>query len=77
MTLDLSLLPDGGVRWQSNWAPLKKGVADVPAIFDALAAVDYAGWVTFEDFTNEQPRRDRLRADLAYVTGLDTIARQS
>jgi sugar phosphate isomerase/epimerase len=64
------LRPDGSVRWQSNWAPLKKGVADIGAIFDALVAVDYSGWVTFEDFTSEQPRRERLRDDLAYVSGL-------
>jgi sugar phosphate isomerase/epimerase len=58
---------DGSVMWQSNWAPLKKGAADIRAIFDALAAVDYVGWVTFEDFTNEQARPDRLRDDLRYV----------
>jgi sugar phosphate isomerase/epimerase len=61
---------DGSVVWKSNWAPLKKGVADIGAIFDALAAVDYRGWVTFEDFTNEQARVDRLRDDLCYVKEL-------
>jgi sugar phosphate isomerase/epimerase len=62
--------PDGSVNWQSSWAPLKKGVADIAAIFDALVQIDYTGWATFEDFTSEQPRRDRLRDDLAYVAGL-------
>jgi sugar phosphate isomerase/epimerase len=61
---------DGTVTWQSNWAPLKKGVADIGAVFKALEAVEYRGWVTFEDFTSEQPRPERLRNDLAYVKHL-------
>jgi sugar phosphate isomerase/epimerase len=62
--------PDGSVEWQSNWAPLKKGLANVVAVFEALAAVGYDGWVTFEDFTVEQPLKERLRDDLAYVKEL-------
>jgi sugar phosphate isomerase/epimerase len=62
--------PDGSAKWVSNWSPLKKGVANIATIFAALAAVDYSGWVTFEDFTNEQARLDRLRDDLAYVSEL-------
>jgi sugar phosphate isomerase/epimerase len=64
--------PDGTVSWQSNWAPLRTGVADMRTVFDALNAVDYHGWVTFEDFTSEQPRADRLRDDLAYARQLAT-----
>jgi sugar phosphate isomerase/epimerase len=66
----LAAQPDGSITWQSSWAPLRKGVADIRAVFDALNAVDYVGWVTFEDFTSEQPRPDRLRDDLAYAKQL-------
>lgn len=58
---------DGSLGWQSSWAPLQKGVADIGSVFAALDAVNYRGWVTFEDFTNEQPRPERLRGDLAYA----------
>jgi len=61
---------NGTVVWQSNWAPLRTGVADVGAVFAGLAAVGYSGWVTFEDFTNEQPRPERLRDDLMYAREL-------
>ena len=63
-------LPDGTVKWQSSWAPLKKGAADIAMVFKALDAVAYRGWVTFEDFTSEQPRPERLRDDLVYARRL-------
>jgi sugar phosphate isomerase/epimerase len=64
--------PDGGVEWKAEWAPLKKGVVDIPSVFRALAAVGYAGWVSFEDFSVEQPLRERLRDNLEYVQAVVT-----
>jgi sugar phosphate isomerase/epimerase len=37
------------------------------ALFQALRDVGYDGWVSFEDFSTEQPLRERLRDNLAYV----------
>ncbi len=34
---------DGGV-WTPRWAPLEDGVVNLPQLFNALHAVDYAGW---------------------------------
>ncbi len=59
--------PDGGTRWTAEWAPLPQGVVDIPALFVALRQVGYDGWVCFEDFSTEQPLRERLRDNLAYV----------
>jgi sugar phosphate isomerase/epimerase len=37
------------------------------ALFRALHAVGYDGWVSFEDFSIEQPLAERLRDNLAYI----------
>ena len=37
------------------------------ALFRALRAVGYDGWVSFEDFSTEQPLRQRIRDNLAYI----------
>jgi sugar phosphate isomerase/epimerase len=59
--------PDGSAEWNTAWAPLKKGVVDMQSVFRALAAVGYDDWVSFEDFSIEQPLRERLRDNLEYV----------
>ena len=37
------------------------------ALFRGLRAVGYDGWVSFEDFSTEQPLRQRIRDNLAYI----------
>ena len=58
---------DGSTEWRAEWAPVHSGVVDMEALFQALRAVGYDGWVSFEDFSTEQPLRDRLRDNLAYI----------
>jgi sugar phosphate isomerase/epimerase len=59
--------PDGSTQWRGDWAPIPKGIVDMPALFRALRSVGYDGWVSFEDFSTEQPLRERLRDNLAYI----------
>ena len=59
--------PDGSTEWRASWAPITKGVVDMAALFRALRAVGYDGWVSFEDFSTEQPLRQRIRDNLAYI----------
>ncbi|GAC1648931.1 MAG: hypothetical protein NVS4B8_22350 [Herpetosiphon sp.] len=59
--------PDGSSIWQANWAPISKGIVDVGALLHALYRAGYDGWISFEDFSTEQPIKDRLRDNLAYV----------
>jgi sugar phosphate isomerase/epimerase len=59
--------PDGSQAWTAEWAPLTRGIVDVPALFDALEAVRYDGWVSFEDFSTDQPLLERMRDNLRYV----------
>ncbi|MDP9365837.1 MAG: sugar phosphate isomerase/epimerase, partial [Chloroflexota bacterium] len=56
--------PDGSAAWRAEWAPLSEGIVDLAALFAALRAVGYDGWVSFEDFSTERPLPERLRENL-------------
>lgn len=58
---------DGSVEWKCDWAPVSKGVIDQRALFVALRAVGYDGWVGIEDFSTEKKLDERLRDNLAYL----------
>jgi sugar phosphate isomerase/epimerase len=58
---------DGSQTWSFEWAPMSAGLVDMPAVFEALRAVGYDGWVSCEDFSTEQPVKERLRDNLAYL----------
>lgn len=67
--------PDGSTAWAASWAPIASGVVDIKELFRALQIVGYDGWVSFEDFSTEQPLADRLRDNLAYVRRIaDSVA---
>jgi sugar phosphate isomerase/epimerase len=68
---------DASTAWQIEWAPLRSGVVDVAAVFQALNAVGYDGWISIEDFSTEQPVKARLRDNLAYVRSLVGVATAS
>ncbi|GAA4180054.1 sugar phosphate isomerase/epimerase family protein [Gryllotalpicola koreensis] len=59
--------PDGRTVWQADWATLREGQGDIDALFRALAAVGYDGWVTLEDFSTALPLEERTADNLAYV----------
>ena len=61
---------DGSAEWRAEWAPLEEGVVDLAALFRALRAVGYDGWVALEDFSTERPLEDRLRSNLAFLSRL-------
>ncbi|MCZ7545614.1 MAG: sugar phosphate isomerase/epimerase [Anaerolineae bacterium] len=62
--------PEGGGVWQARWAPLEDGVVDFDALFAALKAVGYDGWLGVEDFSRARPSRAALRANLAMLRGV-------
>ncbi|MGQ9892906.1 MAG: sugar phosphate isomerase/epimerase family protein [Roseiflexus sp.] len=61
---------DGSVEWRATFAPLRKGIADLSALMQALHAVGYDGWLSFEDFSTERPLAERIVDNLAYVRHL-------
>jgi len=63
-----ALRADGSQAWNFEWAPMRAGLVDVSSVVEALRAVGYDGWISFEDFSTEQPTRERLRDNLAYLT---------
>lgn len=61
---------DEQIIWETNWATLRDGQADIDWLFRALVAIGYDGWVTLEDFTELNTPRDRRTADaLAFLHG--------
>ncbi len=62
--------PDGSAEWKAGAAPITKGVVDMRRLLDALHAVGYDGWVSFEDFSTEVPLRQRIRDNIDYVKSL-------
>ena len=58
---------DGSTEWKAAAAPMHKGIVNVAALFEAMAAVDYDGWVSFEDFSLEVPLAQRTRENLIFA----------
>jgi sugar phosphate isomerase/epimerase len=58
---------DGSIRWAPSFAPLREGSVDLVALAKALAAVDYDGWLSFEDFSTDRPLDERVADNLTYV----------
>ncbi|MDI3418732.1 sugar phosphate isomerase/epimerase family protein [Streptomyces luteolus] len=57
-------------EWAWQWAPMRHGAADLPALFEALAGIGYDGWVSVEDFSTDVPQAERVRDNLAYLREL-------
>ena len=62
--------PDGSTEWKSDWATIRGGVVDMATLFRALRQVGYDGWLSFEDFSTEQPLAERTRDNLTYIKGV-------
>lgn len=62
--------PEGGGVWRPGWAPLEDGVVDFKQLLTALQAVDYNGWLVFEDFSQARPSREALRHNLAFIKNI-------
>jgi sugar phosphate isomerase/epimerase len=69
--------PDGSVSWKCDWAPVHKGIIAIPALFTALHAIGYDGWIGLEDFSTEKPFEQRLTENLAYLKRVEAETRGS
>jgi len=66
---------DGSMAWRCSQRPLREGNVDLAALFRALRQVGYDGWISFEDFSTEQPLDERVRDNLSYVKSVaDRVA---
>lgn len=57
----------GYQRYSGQWAPMRKGMVDFPALLSALKAVGYDGWLSLEDFSTELSTRDKLADDREFL----------
>ena len=57
----------GSKIFVDTWAQLWDGSADLRELFRVLKKFGYDGTVSVEDFTNEQPTKEKLAADLEYI----------
>ncbi|TVQ23177.1 MAG: sugar phosphate isomerase/epimerase [Spirochaetaceae bacterium] len=46
--------------WKWEWAPMADGSADFALVIDALRQVGYDGWLSIEDFSNDEPTEPKL-----------------
>lgn len=61
---------DGSTEWRATWAAIPHGVVDMAVLFESLRAVGYDSWVSFEDFSTDQPLLERVRGNIAYIRGV-------
>ena len=59
--------PDGEENWVAEWSPLRKGQAKLRNLIDALKMVGYQGYLSFEDFSNEQSTDEKLKNNITYI----------
>lgn len=64
----------GAAKFSKDWMPLWKGSADLKYLVECLAKIGYKGYLSVEDFSNEQPTREKLEANIAYLKKLIAAA---
>ena len=57
---------DGTHRFKTRWCAIHEGVVEWDRVLAALEKVGYAGWISFEDFSNV-PWQRKLDGNLAYL----------
>lgn len=53
--------------WKATWAPLKKGIANLPKLITSLKKCNYNGYLSIEDFTNETETQLKLKESLQFL----------
>jgi sugar phosphate isomerase/epimerase len=64
----------GAAKWQSKMVAMNQGQADWTAVVAALKEVGYAGWLSFEDFS-EADTKTKLTDGLVYLKQLEAAAK--
>ncbi len=64
------VLDNGSQIWKPIWTPLKKGCANLTKLIATLREMGYNGYISIEDFSNEEDTVSKLRNNLAYLKGL-------
>lgn len=57
----------GADVWKPRWTPLKKGYADLKKLCTDLKAAGYKGFLSVEDFSNEEGTYEKLKGNIEYL----------
>lgn len=60
----------GKEAWECSWSPLRNGQVDFVKLLSALQYVNYEGYLSFEDFSNEESTEDKLKDNIAFIKEL-------
>lgn len=60
----------GSKKWSRQQAPLWDGMADLRELFRVMKKYGYDDTVSVEDFSNEQPTYEKLKANIEYIKKL-------
>jgi sugar phosphate isomerase/epimerase len=53
--------------WEPGFAALKKGSANWSKILEVLKNAGYNGYLSIEDFSNEEDTRTKLKTNIEYL----------
>ncbi|MBZ4644601.1 MAG: hypothetical protein PWR27_1584 [Petroclostridium sp.] len=57
-------------NWKPEWCPIPEGIANLKSLIEALKAIGYDGYLSFEDFSNETATDEKLKNNLEYIKEL-------
>ena len=58
---------EGAEIWKPTWVPYKKGFANFKELIQVLKHVNYSGYLSVEDFSNEKDTYRTLKENLQYL----------
>ncbi len=64
------LTEQGAQKWICEWVPIKAGQVDMAQVISELKAVGYDGYLSIEDFSNEQSTEVKLEECAQYLRDL-------
>jgi len=65
---------DGVEIWYPTWASFKKGYADIAKLIRVLKDIGYNGYISVEDFSNEEDTYTKLKDDIKFLRKLSEQA---
>ena len=61
---------DGVEIWKPSWVPYKKGIVDFKNLIRILKDINYTGYMSIEDFSNEEDTYSKLKGNIQYLKQL-------
>ena len=57
----------GDPIWRARWSQLDNGIVDFPKLFEALAEVNYDGWLGIEDFSQTYSSQEAIVQNIKFI----------